>query len=585
VSAGEAASVVIDIDPEVAAKMAKGAMKTPEPIPFTNTRFAQASNFYLYGKNRSAKQWVFLSDVLSSMSWSDDIESGAISGSISLVNGKTLYGSRVSDYLSAGGELRLFYLPAHLDIGTVEDAGGAGLQEIGRFIVWEDTLDTSASGDTMSVKFYDQMKYLIESEITVLFNKGSRKAFTPTEMTRRIAKEQGIPLGVIPQTKAHIDYFYAEGDSIFDVLVKIWTLDHKESGYNYVMYFDKGRLQIRRKAKDPKKAVSGKVLELSANEEGGVVLSASSTRTMEGMVTSMKVWGTALDPAVGSDKRQMVASASYVNKTAVKTYGRIHKELVFDGITNKARLSKSARKNVTFKSKLTRYANVSLLGIPGVRAGTPVRVNVPGAGITGPQWFKSIEHSLEGSGSYTASGELRAYDYSLLLTTDDSDLKPDEVDDPTADFADYGVLDYGSGVAAAPEEVKTLIRSAASFAGVPEAWADSPALSDLIAHESSFVWTNKNPTSTAYGLFQFLDSTWAGVGIKKSWAMPKEMGGEGGHAASVGSLPGGAQGPPAPTFKDWKWWMVVAGLKYIKNRYRTPEAAWAFWQAQSPHWY
>lgn len=27
------------------------------------------------------------------------------------------------------------------------------------------------------------------------------------------------------------------------------------------------------------------------------------------------------------------------------------------------------------------------------------------------------------------------------------------------------------------------------------------------------------------------------------------------------------------------------GLHYIKNRYQTPRLAWAFWQAQSPHWY
>ena len=30
---------------------------------------------------------------------------------------------------------------------------------------------------------------------------------------------------------------------------------------------------------------------------------------------------------------------------------------------------------------------------------------------------------------------------------------------------------------------------------------------------------------------------------------------------------------------------ILWGAKYIKGRYGTPCKAWAFWQAQSPHWY
>jgi hypothetical protein len=87
---------------------------------------------------------------------------------------------------------------------------------------------------------------------------------------------------------------------------------------------------------------------------------------------------------------------------------------------------------------------------------------------------------------------------------------------------------------------------------VPASWATSGALYELILHESGFNNRAQNPTSTAYGLFQFLDTTWAGYGCKKT------------SDAYIQS---------------------VCGLRYIKARYRTPERAWAFWQAQSPHWY
>lgn len=79
------------------------------------------------------------------------------------------------------------------------------------------------------------------------------------------------------------------------------------------------------------------------------------------------------------------------------------------------------------------------------------------------------------------------------------------------------------------------------------------AVDQLVGHESSWnpqasAW----PASDAYGLFQFLSSTWATVGGSKT------------------DDPG-LQG--------------LYGKRYIAQRYGTPTAAWAFWQSHNPHWY
>ncbi|WP_458317106.1 aggregation-promoting factor C-terminal-like domain-containing protein [Mycolicibacterium brisbanense] len=83
----------------------------------------------------------------------------------------------------------------------------------------------------------------------------------------------------------------------------------------------------------------------------------------------------------------------------------------------------------------------------------------------------------------------------------------------------------------------------------PSEW---PALKNLLTGESGFRNTAKNPSSTAFGMFQFLDSTWATVGGSKT---------------------------ADPVLQS------QYGLQYIKQRYGTPSAAWQFWQNQSPHWY
>lgn len=83
----------------------------------------------------------------------------------------------------------------------------------------------------------------------------------------------------------------------------------------------------------------------------------------------------------------------------------------------------------------------------------------------------------------------------------------------------------------------------------PSEW---PALQNLLNGESGFRSDAKNPSSSAYGMFQFLDSTWSSVGGAKT----KDPGLQSQY-----------------------------GLQYIKQRYGSPSKAWAFWQAQSPHWY
>jgi len=75
------------------------------------------------------------------------------------------------------------------------------------------------------------------------------------------------------------------------------------------------------------------------------------------------------------------------------------------------------------------------------------------------------------------------------------------------------------------------------------------SLSKLINKESSWNPNAQNPSSTAYGLFQFLNGTWGSYGSKTS----------------------------DPTGQ------AKAGLKYISQRYGDPEKAWAFHKRNN--WY
>jgi murein DD-endopeptidase MepM/ murein hydrolase activator NlpD len=96
---------------------------------------------------------------------------------------------------------------------------------------------------------------------------------------------------------------------------------------------------------------------------------------------------------------------------------------------------------------------------------------------------------------------------------------------------------------------KAIVKQMSAARGWGQYW---DSLYALLMGESAFNNNAQNPTSSAYGLFQFLDSTWGGVG---------------GHKTSDPRL------------------QTQYGLDYIAKSYGNPGNAYAKWKGRSPHWY
>ncbi|AWY07621.1 hypothetical protein SEA_YOSIF_57 [Streptomyces phage Yosif] len=85
-------------------------------------------------------------------------------------------------------------------------------------------------------------------------------------------------------------------------------------------------------------------------------------------------------------------------------------------------------------------------------------------------------------------------------------------------------------------------------------WSDAEYADLVLLWQVESGWNPEaqNPASTAYGIAQFLDSTWELVGMEKT-SDPERQ--------------------------------IEAGLRYIAAVYGTPSQALAFWQSHDPHWY
>jgi hypothetical protein len=107
----------------------------------------------------------------------------------------------------------------------------------------------------------------------------------------------------------------------------------------------------------------------------------------------------------------------------------------------------------------------------------------------------------------------------------------------------------GGGPAPSTANQRTVRRVFAQMFGWDRYWGST---FKLLMGESGFRNTAQNPTSTAYGMFQFLNSTWAGTGIRKTSDPYRQS---------------------------------VAGGRYIRSAYGNPGNAYAKWLRRRPHWY
>jgi LysM repeat protein len=208
-------------------------------------------------------------------------------------------------------------------------------------------------------------------------------------------------------------------------------------------------------------------------------------------------------------------------------------------------LSHIARKQKT-SVKTLMSANPGIKNANRIRVGQ--QINLPGVQDT----FEASPASAKGSNPQgKVDGGIKG------AANAASQAEPQGVADPKAPAGPRG-SEWGrvgaNGAKKVPSQgIRNVAAATTSKAGVPASWATSPALWKLLGEENDRFDTTRGhdgKKSTAFGMFQFLNKTWKGTGIAKTTDPEKQF---------------------------------IAGYRYIRDTYKTPERAWAFWQKH--RWY
>ncbi|MCC2526895.1 XkdQ/YqbQ family protein [Bacillus halotolerans] len=245
-------------------------------------------------------------------------------------------------------------------------------KELFRGIVFARTPDEH----TLAFSAYDMLQYLVKNQDVYVFS--NQRA---DQMIRRIANDFQIPTTSIANTSHTIKSLVIKNDtSLYDIILKALKQTKSQTGRNYQLYSEKGKLGLRAWP-DPSEVW---VLETGVN--------------ITGYQYSTSINDTATRVVMRRQKDNKTYKASAKDSSGLNKYGVLqYTETVTDEI-NQAQLQQRADVRLAEKKGVKKeLKNIQAIGIPEVQSGLPVYISIPEAGIKKTYWVDTDRHEFKGT--------------------------------------------------------------------------------------------------------------------------------------------------------------------------------------------
>ncbi|MDL5611556.1 XkdQ/YqbQ family protein [Bacillus halotolerans] len=245
-------------------------------------------------------------------------------------------------------------------------------KELFRGIVFARTPDEH----TLAFSAYDMLQYLVKNQDVYVFS--NQRA---DQMIRRIANDFQIPTTSIANTSHTIKSLVIKNDtSLYDIILKALKQTKSQTGRNYQLYSEKGKLGLRAWP-DPSEVW---VLETGVN--------------ITGYQYSTSINDTATRVVLRRQKDNKTYKASAKDNSGLNKYGVLqYTETVTDEI-NQAQLQQRADVRLAEKKGVKKeLKNIQAIGIPEVQSGLPIYISIPEAGIKKIYWVDTDRHEFKGT--------------------------------------------------------------------------------------------------------------------------------------------------------------------------------------------
>lgn len=272
-----------------------------------------------------------------------------------------------------------------------------------RFVGYVFSKDKNEKGE-IKVRAYDQIRYL-KAKQSYNFS-----GMTATEVVQRIAKDFGLITGSIVNTKYAIPSLVMDDKSCIDTITKAIQMTAVENKIVYVFYDDCGQISLK----------------AAGDMQSGYIIGDASLASGYNYKTSIDddVYNYVKLVRPNSDTGQgdvYVASASEL----IKEWGFLqYYQRVDEGYTA-AQIKQLAKDMLTYYAQKRRTLKLTCLGVPDIRAGNIVTLNIAGLGDIDLEMkllVESAAHNIKAD-SYTMDLQFTVYlasDTQFTTITDSS---------------------------------------------------------------------------------------------------------------------------------------------------------------------
>ena len=266
----------------------------------------------------------------------------AQSADITVANVKTATGKKIHSILDV--RKRVF----------IYANDGAKKAEVFRGWIWTEYPQASMDEDTVTIKCYDNLIYLQESEDSLYFSKGKNTK----SVISSICSKWGIKLNFSYATINH-PKLVLRGDLSNIILSDILTPVRKRKGIKYVVYSQQDIMYV---------ATAGSNKTIYKVTKANNATEARREKTMDGMITKVKILGSA------SKKSGKVPVVATVKGDTAK-YGTLQSLQNKDKDDSLSEAKKEANATIKAHGKPSTEYTVTATDIPWIKKGDKVYVD------------------------------------------------------------------------------------------------------------------------------------------------------------------------------------------------------------------
>jgi murein DD-endopeptidase MepM/ murein hydrolase activator NlpD len=314
--------------------------------------------------------------------------------------------------LPPGAQISIFY---QYDTGANQPPRMEWL----RVWVWDRSL-TDAQRGTTTVGFVDLAAQLHRrGEEDRVFKKDNvyKAGWTASQIAGAISKAHNVPI-VADTTYYKIPFLELRGISPYEMLLKAFEVDTRQTGIRYRVSARNGVITIQRRTVNEKAITikrKGKnvavltpsqvenTLQAEASKrrvvEGRNLKSVDFSDSLEGKKTVVIVRANTGITGRGTEEATYKMESVIVQSSEAKDYGRLTKtlDLTQTGrMMNKTQLKNVAANHLAQLQRMARSATISADGNPLVRAGDAVYIEDFQTGLVGRFYVERVDHTVEG---------------------------------------------------------------------------------------------------------------------------------------------------------------------------------------------